>query len=169
MLTFDQIYRSYFQDVYRFALWLSRDSGVADDLTSETFVRAWSRRDQLRTETLKAYLLAIVRNLFLKHRGRSGSHEELLMDLPDGAPDPQRRASSRIELDRVTSAIAQLPESDRSALVLRTEHSLPYAEIARVLEISETAARVKVHRARRRLLTDTMNNTGGATCNCHET
>lgn len=161
MVTFDSIYESYFQDVYRFSLWLSRDPSVADDLASETFVRAWARRDRLRTETLKAYLLAITRNLFLSHRDRAGDHDELSADLPDRAPDPHRRTSSRMELDRVTFVLAQLPEIDRTALVLRSEHSLPYTEIARVLEISETAARVKVHRARRRLLFESDEHNGG--------
>ena len=91
MLTFDHIYQTYFQDVYRFTLWLSRNPSLADDLTSETFVRAWGRRDRLCTETLKAYLLAIARNLFLHQRQRSGNHDELSLDLPDVAPDPLQR------------------------------------------------------------------------------
>jgi len=161
MLTFDHIYQTYFQDVYRFTLWLSRDPSIADDLTSETFVRAWARREGLRTETLKAYLLAIARNLFLHHRHRSGNHDELSLDLPDGAPDPLQRTSSRHDLDGVARVLARLPEPDRTALILRSEHGLPYAEIARVLEISEGAARVKVHRTRRRLLADTITPLGG--------
>jgi RNA polymerase sigma-70 factor (ECF subfamily) len=161
MLTFDHIYRTYFQDVYRFTLWLSRDPSLADDLTSETFVRAWGRRDRLRTETLKAYLLAIARNLFLHQRQRSGNHDELSLDLPDVAPDPLQRTSSRLEFDRVARALATLAELDRTALILRSEHQLSYAEIARVLEISEGAARVRVHRTRRRLLADTITPTGG--------
>jgi RNA polymerase sigma-70 factor (ECF subfamily) len=66
-----------------------------------------------------------------------------------------------MDLDRVTASLARLPTVDRLALVLRTEQSLPYAEIARVLEISIGAARVKVHRARRRLLAETMTHNGG--------
>ena len=52
-------------------------------------------------------------------------------------------------------------DPDRVALLLRAEHALPYAEVARVLEISEGAARVKVHRARRRLLETRLTNHGG--------
>ena len=66
-----------------------------------------------------------------------------------------------MDLDRVTRALAQMPSPDRLALVLRTEHSLPYEEIARVLEISVGAARVKVHRARRRLLAQSITHNGG--------
>jgi RNA polymerase sigma-70 factor (ECF subfamily) len=68
---------------------------------------------------------------------------------------------ARMELDLITDSIARLPESDRLALVLRTEHALAYAEIARVLEMSEGAARVRIHRARRRLLAEAMTRNGG--------
>jgi RNA polymerase sigma-70 factor (ECF subfamily) len=152
MLTFEELYQTHFKDVYRFALWLSRDQSEAEDMTSETFVRAWARRHRLRTETLKAYLLAIARRIFLDHRRRASNNEGLPGELRDGAPDPHRQAAARMDLDRVQRVMSQLPEPDRVALVLRAEHSLPYAEIARVLEISEGAARVKVHRARRKLL-----------------
>jgi RNA polymerase sigma-70 factor (ECF subfamily) len=160
-MTFEQLYETYFPDVFRFALWLTHDRSEAEDAASETFVRAWVRRDRLRTETLKAYLLAITRNLFLNSRQESRNHEELTEALPDGAPDPQRQATARMDLDRVTDALMRLPETDRLALVLRTEQALAYAEIGRVLEMSEGAARVRVYRARRRLLSETMTHKGG--------
>ena len=160
-MTFEQLYTTYFSDVYRFSVWLTRDPSLAEDVASETFVRAWARRDRLRTETLKGYLLAIARSVFLKHRQRSSNHEQLPEGLADAGPDPHRVAASRLDLDRVTASLARLPTVDRLALVLRTEQSLPYAEIARVLEISIGAARVKVHRARRRLLAETMTHNGG--------
>ncbi len=152
MMTFEQLYTTYFNDVYRFAFWLSRNQGEAEDVASDTFIRAWAQRHRLRTETLKAYLLAIARSVFLDLRRKVKNNEELSEELVDGAPDPYRQATARIDLDRVRQVIAGMPESDRLALALRAEHLLPYAEIARVLEISEGAARVKVYRARRALL-----------------
>jgi RNA polymerase sigma-70 factor (ECF subfamily) len=163
-MTFEQLYQTYFDDVFRFSMWLTHDRSEAEDTASETFVRAWAGRDRLRTETLKAYLLTIARNLVLDRRRRTENHEGLSGELPDLAPDPQRQASARAELDRVTCVLAELPEMERTALVLRTEHALPYSEIARVLETSEGAARVRVHRARRRLLRlleDSMKTHGG--------
>ena len=47
-----------------------------------------------------------------------------------------------------------MQECDRTAFILRVRHELPYAEIARVLGISLTSAKVKVHRIRKKLLTD---------------
>ena len=160
-MTFEQLYANHFPDVYRFALWMTRDSAQADDVASETFIRAWSRRDRLRTDTLKGYLFAIARNVVFKHRRHAGQHEKLPEELVDRSPDPQRAASARSDLDRVTDALYRLPAVDRAALLLRTEHALPYDEIARVLEISVGAARVKVYRARRRLLDATATLNGG--------
>ena len=154
-MTFEHLYNTYFPDVYRFAVWLTHDPTQAEDVASETFVRAWAKRDRLRTETLKGYLFAIARNIFLKHRHRSNKDEQLPEEMTDGSPDPHRAAAARMDLDRVTRALSQMPSPDRLALVLRTEHSLPYEEIARVLDISVGAARVKIHRARRRLLAET--------------
>lgn len=160
-MTFEQLYEAYFDDVYRFALWLSHNPSEADDLASETFVRVWGRRSRLRTETLKAYLFAVTRNTFLDQRRRATRSEELSAEWPDEAPDPSRRTMARLDLDRVRRAIVRLPESDRVALVLRAEQSLPYTEIARVLEVSEGAARIKVYRARRRLLDIHLKQQGG--------
>lgn len=65
MLSFQDLYECYANDVYRFSLWLSGDSSEAEDITSETFIRAWVHRSTIRTETLKAYLFTIARNIFL--------------------------------------------------------------------------------------------------------
>src|SRR5437867_9180685 len=75
----DELYRRYSQDVFRFSFWLSGDRSEAEDITSETFVRAWAGADDLRMSTVKAYLLAIARNLFL-HRRRRGRRDHPLDD-----------------------------------------------------------------------------------------
>lgn len=160
-MTFEQLYNTYFTDVYRFAVWLTHDSTEAEDVTSETFIRAWAKRDRIRTETLKGYLFATARNIFIKHRHRSNRNEQLPEELADGSPDPHRAAAARMDLDRVTRELSRIPSPDRLALVLRTEHLLPYEEIARILDISVGAARVKVYRARRRLLATSSEKNGG--------
>ena len=160
-MTFEHLYNTYYSDVFRFSVWLTHNTTEAEDVTSETFIRAWAKRDRFRTETLKGYLFAIARNIFVKHRQRSFKDDQLPEELADDSPDPHRAAVARMDLDRVSRSLSQMPPPERLALVLRTEHSLPYEEIARILEISTGAARVKVHRARRRLLAQDMNNNGG--------
>jgi RNA polymerase sigma factor (sigma-70 family) len=152
MLTFQELYTTYSGEVYRFALWLSADSFTAGDITSETFIRAWVHRSTIRTETLKAYLFTIARNIYLE-QGRKLARQVTLEDVHiNPAPGPDRVVEVQMELAKVRQVLQTLPEIDRTAFVLRIQHELPYAEIARVLEISLAAAKVKVHRVRKKIL-----------------
>jgi RNA polymerase sigma-70 factor (ECF subfamily) len=160
MIDFKHLYETYAADVYRFSLWLAGEGADAEDITSETFVRAWSRRDSIRTETLKAYLFAIARNLYLEGRRKSERHTVLKDVHPDPAPGPDRLLETRMELQQVWEVLRNLPEDDRAAFVMRAEHGLSYEEIARVLGLSLSSAKVKVHRVRRRLLTDRIEREG---------
>ena len=152
MLSFSDLYESYAVDVYRFSLWLAGDNHEADDITSETFVRAWAHNSKIRTETLKAYLFTIARNVYLERRRRVRRQVALGEHYPDPAPGPEKVVATQTELARVRRLLQTCPEIDRAAFVLRVQHELPYAEIARVLELSLTTARVKVHRVRKKLL-----------------
>lgn len=152
ILDFASLYGTYGRDVYRFALFLCGDPAQADDLAAETFVRAWSARERLDLASVKSYLLAIVRNLFLHEVRRPARRTvDLPPDLPAPAPSPERRAIARDDLAGVLAELQRLPEVDRAALVLRVEDQMPYDEIARVLGISLAAVKVKIHRARLRL------------------
>lgn len=148
---FHDLYERYAPDVYRFALWLSGDPAEADDIASETFVRAWAGRSKIQTETVKAYLFAIARNLFLKQLKRKKRQVSLEHAEEAANKGPQRLVEERLALTEVIEQLQQLPESERTALIMRIEYELPYAEIARVLDISLSAAKVKVHRARLKL------------------
>lgn len=152
MMNFQELYESYAPDVYRFAFWLSGDGADAEDITSDTFVRAWARRSTIRTETLKAYLLAIARNVYLQQKRRVTRQVPLEDVHEDPAPGPDARAEARLELLAIQRMLQTLPEIDRTAFVLRVQHELPYAEIARVLDLTLTAAKVKIHRVRKKLL-----------------
>jgi RNA polymerase sigma-70 factor (ECF subfamily) len=152
MLNFQDLYESHAAEVYRFAFWLAGDRSEAEDITSETFVRAWVNRSTIRTETLKGYLFTIARNTFLQ-RQRKRKRQTVLEDVySDPAPGPQERVEAQLELLSVQRFLQTLPEVDRAAFVLRVQHELPYTEIARVLALPLNATRVKVHRVRKKLL-----------------
>lgn len=151
MESFDGIWHEHSRDVRRFARWLSGDPDLAEDLCAEAFARAWAGAARIRTTTVKAYLLAIVRNLYLKSLRSARRQVELDPRTVDIAPDPERRATGRSEADATAAALRELPEGERAALLLRTVEELSFAEVARCLGISEVAARVRVHRARLKL------------------
>ena len=151
MMTFHDLYEQYAPDVYRFAFWLSGSAADADDITAETFVRAWAGNQKIRTETVKAYLFTIARNLYLKQIARARREVALDETLVAPLPEPDGQLARREALTAVFHQLQQLSETDRAAFILRIQYELPYAEIARILAISEAAAKVKVHRARLKL------------------
>ena len=151
LIEFSSLYRAYARDVHRFALFLSGDASLADDIVSETFVRAWHARSRLDLATVKAYLFAIARNLYLQQRQRTNRLGPLDERLADPAPGPHDRMRARQDRDAVLAALRQLPEIDRAAVLMRADDEMPYEEIARVLGISVSSAKVKVHRARLKL------------------
>jgi len=74
---FHELYSRYSDDVYRFAYWLAGNPHDARDITSETFVRAWTAPEEPRTESVKAYLFTIARNLHRKQWRRQSRFEPL--------------------------------------------------------------------------------------------
>ena len=156
MLKFQDLYETYATDIYSFALWMTGDHYQAEDVTSETFIRAWTRREVIRTETLKAYLLTIARNITLERRRKLKRQVDLTEVHPDPLPGPEKVVETQLEILKVRGFLMKLPECDRTAFILRVQHELPYAEIARALGISLTSAKVKVHRVRKKLLMNTL-------------
>ena len=151
MLTFQELYETYANEVYRFAYWLTGERYEAEDITSETFVRAWVHFRPIRTETLKAYLFTIARNVYLGQR-RKSKRQAVLEDVhPSPEPEPARIFEMQHDIAKVRRVLGTLPEIDRAAFVLRIQHELPYAEIARVLNLTLATTKVKVHRVRRKL------------------
>lgn len=151
MTDFHELYSRYARDVHRFALYLSCDPALADDITSETFLRAWNSATPIREATVKAYLFTIVRNLYLTERTRAARHVELNHSLPSGAASQDTRIEHQGALTAVLRALRVLPETDRAALLMRTQDGMSYEEIAQALQLTLSSAKVKVHRARVKL------------------
>jgi len=149
MLSFEELYVSYSPEIYRFAIWLSGDANDAEDITAETFTRAWMNFTTIRTETLKAYLFTIARNIFLESMRKHKYHKTLDDTHPDIQPGLEKSFETKREIDQIRTTLMTLPEIDRSAFVMRVQYDLSYAEIARVLQTSEGAVKVRVHRVRK--------------------
>jgi len=148
---FQNIYRSYAQDVYKFAFWLCGDSDDAKDIASETFIRMWTAKNDIVVETVKAYLLKIARNIFLQKKRNKKQNVKLDKSIVDSSIRADTLAEDRSELQHVLNAMRELSEIDRMALVMKAIDGLSYQEIAHVLDLSVSAVKVKVHRARLKL------------------
>lgn len=147
---FGEIYVRHAPRVRRFVLFLSGDEALADEITSETFVRAWTAFGRIRQDTVKAYLFAIARNLLHDARRRSARHAPITEDIADEGISIHRELEDRSELNALLIAMQRLSEEDRAALLMRADQ-LSYADIAATLKLSVSAAKVRVHRARLKL------------------
>ncbi|MFI5167003.1 MAG: RNA polymerase sigma factor [Thermoanaerobaculales bacterium] len=152
MTEFSTLYRKYAPDVFRFALYLSGDRSDAEDITSETFVRAWTSPEPIRSATVKAYLLTIARNLFLRglraKRHRAALPEEAWGQISDPQPSPHMVAEGKAEFRAAVAGLQRLPETDRAALLMQAFEGMRYEEIAVALGIPLGTVKVKIHRAR---------------------
>jgi RNA polymerase sigma-70 factor (ECF subfamily) len=152
MTDIESLYQRYAPDVRRFALFLSGDPVMADEITSDTFVSAWLARERIRQPTVKSYLFAIAHNLYRDTRRRHERHVELDEQMTDRRISAQTHMEQTAEVRAVLAALQQLPELDRTALLMRALDEMPYEEIAETLGIPVVTAKVKVYRARLKLL-----------------
>ncbi|MGB9074534.1 MAG: RNA polymerase sigma factor [Terriglobales bacterium] len=151
MTDFEALYAHYSRDIYRFALYLCGNHAEAEDIASETFVRVWNATGRIRAATAKSYLFAIARNCYLERLRRGARETQLNETTPDSTANPYADAERRIELDRVLGELQQLPEVDRTVLLLRVQEEWSYQEIADAVQLSLPAVKVKIHRARLKL------------------
>src|SRR5439155_16517146 len=101
MTDFGGLYRRYWPDVFRFALYPCGNAADAEDLTADAFLRAWMSTQPIRVGTVKAYLFMIVRNLHRDRMRRKTRHEELDAASSDPKPGPDTTAGDRSELQSV--------------------------------------------------------------------
>lgn len=148
MTTFHELYAKYSEDVYRFSYWLTGNSHDAADITSETFVRAWTASDGVQMDSVKAYLFAIARNLVRKQWRRASRVEAIDPETQDARTDPSATAENRDQLRRIHEIVQSLPELDRVLFGLRTEQELSYSDIAHITGLSVAAAKVRIFRMR---------------------
>lgn len=150
-MTFHDLYKLYAEDLLRFAYWLCGNLTDAEDITSETFMRAWAGKAPIRTETVRGYLFAIARNLYRERHRKTKREETLSADLPTRHTSPEDSAIINEQIDSVRNHLATMKEINRAAFILRVQYDMPYAEIARTLNLSLSATKVKVHRVRLKL------------------
>ncbi len=151
-MNFTEIYTSYADDIYRFALHLTGSYFNAKDITSETFIRAWTHNSTIRVETLKAYLFTIARNIYLEQLRKRKNLDSISEEIINPIPGPDMMLESKLKLEQIHRFLQTLPEVDRTAFILHIYNEIPYAEIARILELSLSGTKVKVYRVRKKII-----------------
>jgi RNA polymerase sigma-70 factor (ECF subfamily) len=154
---FDVLYRRYLDRVYGYAFYQLRDHHDAEDATERTFLAALRALPEFRDEgaSFRAWLFRIAHNTIVN--ARRSRFRRRTEPLPDGldriAPnaDPAGLVLEADETRRVLRAVAELAEDRRQVVLLRFVDGLSSREIGQVMDRSEGAARVLLHRALRDL------------------
>jgi RNA polymerase sigma-70 factor (ECF subfamily) len=157
-LAFDELVRATYADMYTLAYRLMGNEEDARDVVQDAYLRGFRAikrfRGDARFTTWMYRITANCASTQLAKRSRS-RHDDLddefeLVDLhPDH--DPELHAEYAFERERVGRALQDLPPRLRSVIVLRDVYDLPHESIAAELGITEAAAKVRLHRARRKL------------------
>jgi RNA polymerase sigma-70 factor (ECF subfamily) len=148
---FDRVVDTYFDTLVRFAVTFLHARDTAEDVVQTVFVRIWAGHETWRpTVGIRAYLFRAVRNQSFteltrtRAESRTQSIVERAGDIPPTADDILERDERMIAL---RAALAGLAERRRTALRLRFEEELSYADVGTVLGVSEKAAQELVSRA----------------------
>jgi RNA polymerase sigma-70 factor (sigma-E family) len=148
---FDEYVAANRQALFRFAVVLTGDVVLADDVVADTLARAYEKWSRVRASaSIHAYVRKMVVNEYLGWRRRAARHgfQTELIDVEDPASDfPTTHADQQ----QLAAELRLLPPKQRAALVLRYYEGLSFAEIAVVLGTGENAVRSNVSRALSRL------------------
>ena len=158
---FESLVRATHAETYTLAYRLTGPDEDARDVTQDTYLRAYRALDRFRGDArFQTWLYRITANsasTLLGQRARH-RHDELTEEAPVADErihiDPVARAEGDSLRHHLTDALRRLPSGLRSVVVLRDVYDLPHDAIAAELDISVTAAKVRLHRARRRLRED---------------
>jgi RNA polymerase sigma-70 factor (ECF subfamily) len=142
--------------VYRFALRLSADAHTAEDLTQETFLRAWRHCQRLRDErVVGVWLFRITANLWrdqMRRRRSPVARADLLTGEELGRTQPAGLlAVHRESLGRALEALAALPPRQREVMYLSACERLSTAQVAEVLGIAVSAVKANLSVARKKI------------------
>jgi len=161
---FDTLVRRYQTRLVNYAMAIVRDTGEAEDVAQETFIKAYRSLGRFRGESsFKTWLYTIATNTArtsLERRvrrervgGQSLDDDAQVLSagsVPSGLPDPETMLVTRDAIDR---ALATLPDDLRVAVVLRDVEGLDYKEIAKVTGAPIGTVESRIFRARQRLRT----------------
>ena len=153
---FRLVFERYSRPVISFIYDMVNDRGLAEELTQETFVRAFRAIRTMRSETkLSTWLFGIARNVAresLRARARASSHLDLanksVMELSDHKPAPVDGVLNKELNDLIRRSLAALEEDKRLVFTLKVLHQCSYEEIAAITGFSLAKLKTDLHRAR---------------------
>ena len=147
----EKLYEAHYMRVFSYAMTLTGDRAAAEEITQETFYRAFSRSGFRQESDEITWLCAIAKNCFYDEKRRQGRTAPMPEEIPDTGKGIEQAASDRDSSFRIHVALHALEEPYREIFELRIFGELSFREIGTIFGKTENWARVTYHRARLKL------------------
>ena len=157
MTDFEQLYRTYFGDVYLYILRLSGSEHVAEEITSDTFFKAMKSIDSFRGDCdVRVWLCQIAKHCYYSYKKKGSRTEHVedaeMQELPDPTPDVSEELVRREESRRIQQILHEVGEPYKEVFMWRVYAELSFKQIAQIFGKTENWACVTYHRARKQIL-----------------
>jgi len=149
---FSQIYDQYIDKIYRFVFFKVNSQEVAEDLASETFMKTWQvfKNEDSKIENVQAFLYKTARNLVTDYYRQKGK-AQIVSAENSSIIDPRENLGIKAELNSdiegIRKAISFLKDDYQNVIIWHYLDDLPITKIAALLDRTEPATRVLLHRA----------------------
>ena len=147
----EKLYETHYMRVFSYAMTLTGDRTAAEEITQETFYRAFSRSGFRQESDEVTWLCAIAKNCFYDEKRRQSRTAPMPEDVPDTGKGIEQAAADRDSSFRIHVALHALEEPFREIFELRVFGELSFREIGTIFGKTENWARVTYHRARLKL------------------
>jgi RNA polymerase sigma-70 factor (ECF subfamily) len=148
---FGELYQLNLRKIYSYIFYKVGAASDAEDLTEQTFLKAWEAIGRFRDQGLpfSAWLYRLAHNTVIDfHRT---SHEaaplDEIEDRQDGRPGPDEAAAVRLDIDALRQALKRLTPEQQQVVILRFVHGLDHSEVAAIMGKNAGAVRGLQHRA----------------------
>ncbi len=142
--------------LFRMALHITSNREEAEDIVQDTLMKLWNQRDEWSAiQNIETYIMTICRNLALdaidKKERQNISLNEMVHDQPDNSQIQDETLIRQQQMNSIQAIIQQLPEKQRTIILLRDIEEKTYQEIANIMGLSLSDVKVNLFRARQTL------------------
>ncbi|MDF2840992.1 MAG: polymerase subunit sigma-24 [Clostridia bacterium] len=155
--SFDEIFEKYYKPIYYFIYKMAYNSEAAEDITQDTFVKVYKNLDKVEDDIkLSPWIYKIAHNTFIDYTRKHKISYELIDNisyeselLNNNVSDNPEANYMNVDLkNKINRTMVKLNNRYKSVLILRDYNNLSYKEVALILNLTETAVKSLIHRAR---------------------
>lgn len=148
----DHIYKTYFNDIYRFLLSLSHNHHTAEDLVQDTFFRAYLYMESNDGGNIKSWLFTVAHNVFIdyyrKQKRAIVKEPNFFSFIFDKKSTPDDAVVIQEEIQEIFHLLKDLPKKHKTAILLYDFHDFSYKEAAEIMNVSLAHFKVLLFRGR---------------------